>query len=184
MQLGKMAGDPDCWYFWQRGGLSREDINNVVPGFGAGSMDIGGSAAGVAPAPLSPPLSISLAVRTDFFAADSEEVIAVPALWCPDPENIICVRINEDGMAPIVGQGFVVAIDTSTTDPDELQSALIAVLNSDNELLIRCLALYGEEYVLVGEDRRRAPVPYNDREWKIVGKIMWWIGKPGDAKIA
>jgi len=77
-----------------------------------------------------------------------------------------------------------VAIDTSLTDPDELQSALVAVLNRDNELLVRCLALYGETYMLVGEDRRRAAIPYNDREWKIVGRALWWIGKAGDVKIA
>lgn len=182
MQLGKMAGDPDCWYFWQRGGLSRDDINSVVPGFGAGSSDVGAAAA--APAPDSPPLNISFGVRTDFFSTDYEQFMAVPAAWCPNPERIVCVRINEDGMAPIVGQGFIVAIDTSTTDPVELQSALIAILNRNNELLVRCLALYGETHMLVGEDRRQAPIPYDEREWKIAGKVLWWIGKAGDLKIA
>jgi DNA-binding XRE family transcriptional regulator len=184
MQLGKMAGDPDCWYFWQRGGLSRDDINSVVPGFGAGSPDLGTSAAAAAPTKATPTLNISLIVRPDLFSSDSEEVIAVPAAWCPNPERIICVRIDEDGMAPIVGQGFIVAIDTSVSDPNELQSALIAVLNRDNELLIRCLALYGETHMLVGEDRRRAAIPYNDRDWKIVGRVLWWVGKAGDVRIA
>ena len=95
-------------------------------------------------APDPPQLNISLGVRSDFFSTDYEEFIAVPSAWCPSSDRITCIRINEDGMAPIVGQGFIVAIDTSMTDPDELQSALVAVLNRDNELLVRCLALYGE----------------------------------------
>ena len=184
MQLGKMAGDPDCWYFWQRGGLSRDDISSVAPGFGAGSSDGGGSGVAPTPAPDSPPLSISFGVHTEFFSTDYEEFITVPSSWCPNPDRIICIRINEDGMAPIVGHGFIVAIDTSMTDPDELDSALIAVLNRNNELLVRCLALYGEAHMLVGEDRRHAPIPYDDREWKIAGKVLWWIGKAGDVKIA
>src|SRR5438067_1747169 len=184
MQLGKMAGDPDCWYFWQRGGLSRDDINNVVPGFGAGSSDVAAGAASPARAPASPALNISLAVRTEFHSLESEELIAVPAAWCPDPESIVCVRINEDGMAPIVGQGFIVAIDISITDPEQLQNALVAVFNRSNELLVRCLARYGETDVLIGEDRQREPIRYNNRDWTIVGKILWWIGKPGDFVIA
>ena len=184
MQLGKMAGNPDCWYFWQRGGLSREDIDSVVPGFGTGSSDVGESAAAVAPAPAPRPLNISLSIRTDFFSREPDEVIVVPAAWCPDPERMVCVRINEDGMAPIVGQGFIVAIDTSITDPDQLQNALVAVLNRTNELIVRCLALYGQTNMLVGEDRRREAIAYKEPDWKIVGKVLWWIGKPGDFAVA
>jgi transcriptional regulator with XRE-family HTH domain len=30
IQLGKLAGDPDCWYFWQRAGLSKADIRRAL----------------------------------------------------------------------------------------------------------------------------------------------------------
>ena len=26
IRLGKMAGPPECWYFWQRAGLSKQDL--------------------------------------------------------------------------------------------------------------------------------------------------------------
>ena len=130
MQLGKMAGDPDCWYFWQRGGLSREDINSVVSGFGAG----GSSETVSAPISLTTAtqqfLGLPLPIRSDYYSVgQEEEAIAVPPDWCPNPARIICVKLNEDGMAPIIGEGFIVAIDTSITEPAQLQNTLVAVLD-------------------------------------------------------
>src|SRR5229473_164825 len=31
IELGNIAGDPLCWYFWGRAGLSRQDLLRVVP---------------------------------------------------------------------------------------------------------------------------------------------------------
>jgi DNA-binding transcriptional regulator YiaG len=28
--LGKMAGDHECWFFWQRAGLSKADLKRVL----------------------------------------------------------------------------------------------------------------------------------------------------------
>jgi hypothetical protein len=30
--LGRLAGDPLCWYFWGRAGLSTADVTSVLPG--------------------------------------------------------------------------------------------------------------------------------------------------------
>ncbi|MEO8724792.1 MAG: helix-turn-helix domain-containing protein [Acidobacteriaceae bacterium] len=30
IMLGKLAGPPQCWYFWQRAGLTREDLLNAL----------------------------------------------------------------------------------------------------------------------------------------------------------
>src|SRR5689334_842220 len=135
MQLGKMAGNPDCWYFWQRGGISRADIDNVVSGFSAGSPDPVGNA--VTPSATAQPfLSLPLSVHSDFASGKLEgEVFAVPPSWCPNPARTICVRIHENGMAPIVGEDFIVAIDTSITDPSQLQEALIAVVDRNDVLV-------------------------------------------------
>jgi len=178
MQLGKMAGDPDCWYFWQRGGLSREDIDNVVSGFGAGSPD-----PDVKPVAMTGTtqqfLALPLPIYSDFASRTLEEdVLAVPPAWCPNPDRIICVRIHEDGMAPIVSEGFIAAIDTSITQPAQLQNALVAVLDPRDALIVRCLAQYGDTQMLIAENRRREPIPYNDQDWRIVGKVLWWIGRP------
>src|ERR1700733_9768486 len=32
IELGNLAGDPDCWFFWGRAGLRNEDLMRVVPG--------------------------------------------------------------------------------------------------------------------------------------------------------
>ena len=177
MQLGKMAGNPDCWYFWQRGGISRADIDNVVSGFSAGSPDPVGNAV-TSSATAQPFFSLPLSVHSDFASGKLEaEVIAVPPSWCPNPARTICVRIRENGMAPIVGEDFIVAIDTSITDPSQLQEALIAVVDRNDVLIVRCLTRYGETEMLIAENRRREPIPYNSYDWRIVGKVLWWIGK-------
>src|SRR5580704_571194 len=31
IELGNLAGDPDCWFFWGRAGLRNEDLMRVVP---------------------------------------------------------------------------------------------------------------------------------------------------------
>src|SRR6202041_485958 len=32
IELGNLAGYPDCWFFWSRAGLRNEDLMRVVPG--------------------------------------------------------------------------------------------------------------------------------------------------------
>src|ERR1700735_1123838 len=32
IELGNLAGDPACWYFWGRAGLRSEDVMRVMPG--------------------------------------------------------------------------------------------------------------------------------------------------------
>src|SRR6266481_7287203 len=31
IELGNLAGDPDCWFFWGRAGLRSEDLMRVMP---------------------------------------------------------------------------------------------------------------------------------------------------------
>src|SRR5271165_6325526 len=31
IQLGNLTGDPECWYFWGRAGLTSEDLMRVLP---------------------------------------------------------------------------------------------------------------------------------------------------------
>lgn len=30
LELGKLAGSPDCWYFWEQAGLSKSDLDAVL----------------------------------------------------------------------------------------------------------------------------------------------------------
>src|SRR5579863_73650 len=32
IEIGNLAGDPGCWYFWARAGLRSEDVMKVMPG--------------------------------------------------------------------------------------------------------------------------------------------------------
>jgi DNA-binding transcriptional regulator YiaG len=30
IRIGKLAGNPDCWFFWERAGLSKSDVKRVL----------------------------------------------------------------------------------------------------------------------------------------------------------
>src|ERR1700679_3889120 len=32
IEIGNLAGDPLCWYFWERAGLRSDDLMRVMPG--------------------------------------------------------------------------------------------------------------------------------------------------------
>src|ERR1700693_5148013 len=36
IEIGNLAGDPLCWYFWERAGLRNEDLMKVMPGMQQG----------------------------------------------------------------------------------------------------------------------------------------------------
>src|SRR5579862_3815252 len=40
IELGNLAGDPDCWYFWGRAGLRSEDVMRVLPKLRGRSPDM------------------------------------------------------------------------------------------------------------------------------------------------
>ena len=138
MHLGKMAGNPDCWYFWQRGGISREDIDNVVSGFSAGSPDPVGKVV-ASSATAQPFFSLPLAVYSDFASGRLEgEVIAVPPSWCPNPAQTICARIHEDGMAPIIGEDFILPTCRRLSSPCSIAMKCSSFVVSPDMEKLRC----------------------------------------------
>ena len=109
IQLGNMAGQPECWLFWARAGLKSSDLRQMFPGTRAiarmsSSVDfeIVRAGSGVKrKRPRGAPKLQMVAVPlldmhagtigqtggqfADFDSATAEEMIAAPAFWCPNP---------------------------------------------------------------------------------------------------
>jgi transcriptional regulator with XRE-family HTH domain len=133
ISLGNLAGDPLCWFFWSRAGLSTADVMRVLPTADRRLRE--GRIAAVnlvhvhagAPSSLKPEDFVAvplLPVRAATPGAEGDEVAdldqlkpeamwAAPARWCPNPRATISLRVAGNSMSPLILDGYVVAVDTS-----------------------------------------------------------------------
>jgi SOS-response transcriptional repressor LexA len=82
-------------------------------------------------------------------------------------------------MAPLISDGSVVAVDLSQFDSAKLNSAIVLAWHKDFGLTIRRLKKFGAAEVLVAEsDRTGASTLTLDRNWRILGRIVWWMSRP------
>jgi phage repressor protein C with HTH and peptisase S24 domain len=202
IQLGTMAGPPDCWNFWARAGLKSSDLRQMFP-----------RNERVEPASISPDFDVVRAGAAakkkksrddskfqvvavpllgleagtigqpggqfaDLDTALAEELIAAPALWCPNPARTKCLRVNGTSMSPLINNGDIVAVDGSQTSPKELNGKVVVAWHRQNGLSLgRFIAADGVQ-LLESENHDYSPVTMEkDRKWQIVGKVLWWIRK-------
>ncbi len=192
--LGKLVGDPDCWYFWERAGVSRSDVLQVLPRieerlrqFTAPKIEIA-----LAPSGASHKLSDYVAVPLLKDAASAgpgrvvdpteiDDYIVVRPNSFRDPKYTVAIRVIGSSMEPSLRDGFIVVVDVRERPPEELVNRMVLARRPGEELLVKYLRHTQGEFVLVAE---HTSVSYNpillSREpgWKIVGEIIWWIGKP------
>ena len=62
---------------------------------------------------------------TDFASAAAEEMIAAPAMWCPNPAETNCMRVKGTSMSPLINDGDIVAVDGSQTNPKKLNGKIV-----------------------------------------------------------
>jgi SOS-response transcriptional repressor LexA len=202
IQLGNMAGQPECWVFWTRAGLKSSDLRHMLPGTRAMArmttstdFDIVHAGSGVKRTrPKGAPKVQLVAVPllemhagtlgqdggafTDFGTAATDEVIAAPAFWCPNPEQTNCLRVKGTSMSPLINDGDVVAVDGSQTDPQKLDRKIVVAWHRHNGLSLARFISADGVHLLESENREYAPTALDrDRNWQIVGRVLWWIRK-------
>ena len=183
IHMGTLSGDPDCWYFWQRAGLPASDLkralrksktakaphavleeleNHAVPllGVTAGTSSAGENIPNI----------------------DQSPVVAkvmAPNDWNESYENIRCIRVAGDGMAPLIEDGSVVAVDVSQFGPARHDKSIVLAWHKDFGLLVRRVKKFGAAEVLVTEgDRGPSSTLTLDPHWRILGRVVWWISRP------
>ncbi|HET7871129.1 MAG TPA: S24 family peptidase [Terriglobales bacterium] len=116
-----------------------------------------------------------------------DEILPLPASLCPHPDQIVCFRIAGDSMSPILEEGYIVAVDTDQHDQARLNTQMVAARDPEGGVTVKWLRRVGRDWMLVPQhtSKRHQPVILtrgnNSDEgagWKIVGKVLWWIGMP------
>jgi SOS-response transcriptional repressor LexA len=199
IELGNLAGDPSCWYFWGRAGLRHEDLMQVVPQLRRRlsqnklpDIEIAraGSCAKTPAAeklqliaiPLLKVVAASLGEKGDnvplLHGAPVENMIAAPKDWCPNPATTSCLRVKGDSMNPLIGDGYILAVDSSQNDPVHLNGKIVIAWHKDKGLTVSRFRCYDHTEVLHAENPKYESVTLDGRnKWKVLAKVIWWIGK-------
>jgi phage repressor protein C with HTH and peptisase S24 domain/DNA-binding XRE family transcriptional regulator len=202
IQLGNMAGQPECWLFWARAGLKSSDLRQMFPGSQknartSSSLDFEIVRAGSGAKRKRPKGARKLQMVAvplldmhagtigqtggkfaDFDSAMAEDMIAAPAFWCPNPEQTNCLRVHGTSMSPLIHDGDIVAVDGSQTNPEELNTKIVVAWHRDNGLSLARFIFADGVHLLESENRDYNPITVEkDKKWQIVGKVLWWIRK-------
>jgi phage repressor protein C with HTH and peptisase S24 domain len=196
VELGKLAGKQDCWFYWGRAGLQSSDVMPVLtererkqyPSRAEDHMEL--AAAGVArdgarkqtvvPIPV-----LQATVGTHGGQGDrhgnlnyipAREVMGAPLEWCPNPSYTSLLRVRGHSMEPLIHDGDIAAVDSSQTDRAQLDGKVVIVTSEEKGLCVSRLRRYPKFDVLESENREyQAVVLGKSSGWRIVARVLWWI---------
>jgi SOS-response transcriptional repressor LexA/DNA-binding XRE family transcriptional regulator len=196
IKLGELAGNPDCWYFWERAGLKSSEVirflpkdkrlfpKSAFPDFdivvaGSGLKSRSKKKSKLVAIPL---LSVHAGAHgeigdktLDLDKAPAEDMIAAPAAWCPHPASTSCLRVKGMSMSPLIHDGDILAVDYSEASHADLDGKIVVAWHKDRGLCVSRFQRYRGVEVLEAENREYESVTLgSDRSWRIVGKILWW----------
>lgn len=182
IHMGTLSGDPDCWYFWQRAGLPASDLKRALrksrtnknPQAAVAELEnlavplLGVRAGTTEPGDNDPNIDRSPIVAR----------VMAPSDWSDNKQSVRCMRVAGEGMAPLISDGSVVAVDLSQFDSTKLNNMIVLAWHKDHGLLIRRLKRFGAAEVLVADaDRNEASALTLDRNWRVLGRVVWWLSQ-------
>jgi SOS-response transcriptional repressor LexA len=198
IRIGNLARDSSCWYFWERAGLHSENVLRVLPNLEKNTRHSKLQGFEIVTAGISrkklhekielvavPVLQVAAAshqeqgdVLQSLSEAPIESMMAAPKDWCPNPAHTSCLRVRGNSMAPLIQDGYLVAVDSSLTNMNDLDGKIVIAWHRDMGLAISRLRLYDHTAVLVPENSEFSGVTIGAKQpWKIVGTVLWWIGR-------
>jgi phage repressor protein C with HTH and peptisase S24 domain len=84
-------------------------------------------------------------------------------------------------MMPVLHDGYIIAVDKSKTDRRQLYRQIVMASHPERGLIVSRLQRFDGTEVLVPENREHDSISISSSEWRIVAKILWWIGRPSQA---
>jgi SOS-response transcriptional repressor LexA len=179
IEMGSLAGDPLCWYFWERAGLRKEDLLRVMPrmqerlrklqtphleivtaGSGAKKLKTNDKLQLVA-IPVLKTVAATLGEKGDSHAllrdAPIESVVAAPKSWCPNPASTSCLRVRGGSMSPLIHDGYILAVDSSQTEAGGLNGKIVIAWHKDKGLTVSRMHRYDHTLVLRSENPTTKP---------------------------
>lgn len=198
IRLGKLAGDPLCWFFWGRAGLSTADVMRVLPEArrrlnqdkiatvqvvhaGTRRARPVDRSAFVA-IPLLPGRAATPGEKCekigDLDQIKPEALLAAPLEWCPNPASTVSIRVKGNSMSPLILDGYIIAIDTSNVSHKNLIGQIVVASNIDKGLLVSRLIQFDHTEALVSDHREYQSVSLaTGGHWRVIGKVLWWTGR-------
>ncbi len=199
IDLGRLAGNPDCIYFWERAGLRSEDLMSVMPvlrqrfqrsrfadfeivAAGSGGKKKVQKRVELVAVPLLRVVAAAPGEKGDgkpqLDGAVVDSMIAAPKDWCPNPTTTSCLRVRGNSMSPLILDGYIVAADSSQTDRSVLDGKVIISWHRDMGLTVSRFRRYDHTEILQPENQHYESISLSGKhQWKIVAKVLWWIGK-------
>jgi SOS-response transcriptional repressor LexA len=197
IQLGNLAGDPECWYFWGRAGLNSADLMRVLPAarsrpsttrlspklkiIHAGASQRLTREQQLVVVPLLRVRAGTHTVKGDrvprLDQAPPESMFAAPSEWCPNPAFTSCLRVKGNSMAPAIQDGYIIAVDASQVERSKLYGKVVVAWHKDQGLIVSRLQSFDGTDLLMPDSRDYRPVSLSgEGNWRILGKVLWWIG--------
>jgi SOS-response transcriptional repressor LexA len=78
----------------------------------------------------------------------------------------------------LIHDGYIVVIDTSQTNRAKLYGHIVVAAHKEHGLIVSRLQRFDSTEVLVPENREYESTAVSTNGWRIVAKILWWIGRP------
>jgi transcriptional regulator with XRE-family HTH domain len=198
IELGKLAGKQECWFYWGCAGLQISDIMPVlgererkqVPAhqeehvvFAAAGTSAKQDASRKPKVVAIPVLQATVGTHGgqgdrhgSLSYIPAREMMGAPAEWCPNPSYTSLLRVRGHSMEPLIHDGDIAAVDSSQTDRALLGGKVVIVTNEDKGLCVSRLRRYPKFDVLESENRDyQAVVLGKSSGWRIVGRVLWWI---------
>jgi len=110
--------------------------------------------------------------------AHPESMLAAPSQWCPNPASTSCLRVHGRSMMPLIHSGYILVVDTSQTSRLKLQGQIVVAAHKDEGLIVSRLQRFEDTDVLVPENREYDSTTISSAGWRIMAKVLWWIGHP------
>jgi SOS-response transcriptional repressor LexA len=202
VQMGNVADASQSNWFWTRAGLKSSDLLRMFPK-GSGVLQqadfpdfeivVAGSDGKRVSSRIKtkaklvaiPVLAVHAGTHgaegdqvLDLDEAEVSEMIAAPAPWCPNPSATSCLRVRGSSMSPMIDDGDTVVVDCTQHDGKDLNGKIIVAWNKKTGLLLSRFLMMKGVQLLESENRDYKPISMGrDRNWRIVGKVLWWIRK-------
>jgi SOS-response transcriptional repressor LexA len=182
IHMGTLAGDPDCWYFWQRAGLPAIDLKRALRK--SRSPRTAHTAVEDLETQASPLLSLTAGTtgpgdnQPNLEQSPVVAKVMAPSDWSDHKGSVRCLRVAGEGMAPLILDGSIVAVDLSHFERSELYNHVVLAWQKDSGLIIRRMKKFGAAEVLVADSDRSGSTSITlDRNWRILGRVVWWISR-------
>jgi SOS-response transcriptional repressor LexA len=84
-------------------------------------------------------------------------------------------------MMPVLHDGYIIAVDKSQSNRHQLYGEIVMASHQEQGLIVSRLQRFDGTEVLIPENREHDSIAISSSDWRIVAKILWWIGRAGQA---